>query len=109
VSKAFAYAGIELEFRGLGADEKAYVVACHNPAYHVEPGSCVVEVDPRYFRPTEVDILLGDASKARQKLGWKTEYSLDDLVADMMQSDLRLMQKEQFLKDGGFSIMNYYE
>jgi GDPmannose 4,6-dehydratase len=109
VSKAFAYAGIELEFRGRGADEKAFVLACNNPAYQVEPGRCVVEIDPRYFRPTEVDILLGDATKARQKLGWQTEYSLDDLVADMMQSDLRLMQKEQFLKDGGFSIMNYYE
>lgn len=109
VRKAFGYLGIELEFRGEGRDEKAYVKAVNDPQYKVEAGQCVLEIDPRYYRPTEVDILLGDASKAREKLGWKTEFSLDDLVADMMHSDLKLMTKEQFLKDGGYNIMNYYE
>lgn len=109
VKKAFEYVGIELEFRGEGQDEKAYGVACHNSLYQVKKGQCVVEIDPRYFRPAEVDILQGDPSKAFRKLGWKAELSLDDLVADMMQSDLRLMQKEQFLKNGGFNILNYYE
>lgn len=109
VRKAFAFAGIELEFRGKGQEEKAYIAACNNPQYQVKKGQCVLEIDPRYYRPTEVDILLGDPSKAREKLGWKTEFTLDDLVSDMMRSDLRLMQKEQFLKNGGYNVMNYYE
>jgi GDPmannose 4,6-dehydratase len=109
VKKAFAFVGVELEFRGEGQDEKGYIAACHHPQYQVEKGHCVLEVDPRYFRPTEVDMLLGDPSKAREKLGWKLEFNLEDLVADMMQSDLKLMKKEQFLKNGGFNILNYYE
>jgi GDPmannose 4,6-dehydratase len=109
VRKAFQYVGMNLEFRGEGIDEKAFVVSCNNPLYQVENNRCVLEIDPRYFRPTEVDILLGDPSKAQEKLGWKTEFSLGDLVADMMQSDLKLMKKEQFLKNGGFNILNYYE
>ena len=109
VRKAFAIAGMELEFQGEGPDEKARITACHNPDYQLEQGKCVLEVDPRYFRPTEVDILQGDASKARKILGWKPEHDLNDLVKDMMQSDLKLMQKEQYLKNGGFNILNYYE
>jgi GDPmannose 4,6-dehydratase len=109
VRKAFGYLGIELEFRGEGREEKAFVKVVNDPQYKVEVGRCVLEIDPRYYRPTEVDLLLGDATKAREKLGWKTEFSLDDLVADMMHSDLKLMTKEQFLKDGGYNIMNYYE
>jgi len=109
VRKAFAYAGIELEFRGEGQEEKAYIAECNNPQYQVKKGLCVLEIDPRYYRPTEVDILLGDPSKAREVLGWKTEFTLDDLVVDMMRSDLKLMQKEQFLKNGGYNVMNYYE
>ncbi len=98
VRMAFAYVGIELEFRGEGVDEKAYVKACHKPEYAVEIGKEVLAVDPRYFRPTEVDLLLGDPTKAEQKLGWNREYDLKDLVDDMMQNDLRLMRKEQYLK-----------
>jgi len=109
VKKAFAFVGVELEFRGEGKDEKAYIASCQDPQYQVEKGRCVLEVDPRYFRPTEVDILLGDPSKARENLGWKLEFNLEDLVTDMMQSDLKLMKKEQFLKNGGFNILNYYE
>jgi GDPmannose 4,6-dehydratase len=109
VKMAFAYAGIELEFKGNGVDEKAYVVSCSNPEYQVEVGTNVVSVDPKYFRPTEVDLLLGDPTKAEQKLGWKREYNLEELVNDMMESDLHLMTKDQYLKDGGYAIMSYYE
>ena len=109
VRMAFAYAGIELEFKGEGVDEKAYVVSCSNPDYQLEIGKEVVGVDPRYFRPTEVDLLIGDPSKAEQKLGWTREYKLEELVNDMMASDLKLMTKDQYLKDGGYKIMNYFE
>jgi len=109
VKKAFDQVGISIGFQGEGEQEKAYVTACSDADCPVKPGSCVVEVDPRYFRPTEVDILLGDPSKARNELGWKPEHSLDDLVSDMMESDLKLMKREQYLKNGGFVIYNYYE
>jgi GDPmannose 4,6-dehydratase len=109
VKMAFAYIGVELEFKGEGVDEKAYVLSCSNPNYQLEIGKEVVAVDPQYFRPTEVDLLLGDPTKAEQKLGWKREYQLKELVDDMMQSDLKLMTKDQYLKDGGYKIMNYFE
>ena len=109
VRMSFKYAGIELEFKGEGVDEKAFVVSCSNPDYQVDVGSNVVSVDPKYFRPTEVDLLLGDPTKAETKLGWKREYRLEELVNDMMQSDLKLMTKDQYLKDGGYTIMNYFE
>jgi len=109
VSMAFAYAGVELEFRGEGVDEKGYVVACANPDYQLEIGREIVSVDPQYFRPTEVDLLLGDPSKAEKKLGWTREYKLKELVDDMMKSDLKLMTKDQYLKDGGYTVMNYFE
>ena len=109
VKMAFAYIGIELEFKGEGVDEKGYVVACRNPDYQLELGREVVAVDPQYFRPTEVDLLLGDPTKAETKLGWNREYKLKELVDDMMKSDLKLMTKDQYLKDGGYTIMNYFE
>lgn len=109
VKMAFNYAGIELEFRGTGVDEKAFVVSCSNRDYQVEIGKEVVAVDPRYFRPTEVDLLLGDPTKAEKKLGWKRTHKLEDLVKDMMASDLKLMTKDQYLQDGGYRINNYFE
>ncbi len=109
VKMSFAYAGIEIEFKGKGVDEKGSVVSCSNPDYQIEIGKNILTVDPKYFRPTEVDLLLGDPSKAEQKLGWNREYNLKDLVNDMMQSDLKLMTKDQYLKDGGYVTMNYYE
>jgi len=109
VKMSFAYAGIELEFKGEGIDEKAFVVSCSNPKYKLETGREVVAVDPKYFRPAEVDLLLGDPSKAEKKLGWEREYNLKELVDDMMKSDLHLMTKNQYLKDGGYSIMSYFE
>jgi len=109
VKMAFGYCGIELEFRGEGVDEKGFVKACSNPEYQLPVGKEVVAVDPRYFRPTEVDLLLGDPTKAEQKLGWKREFDLKNLVDDMMASDLKLMTKDVYLKDGGYKIMSYFE
>ena len=109
VKMAFAYAGIELEFKGEGVEEKGYVVSCSNPEYQVAIGTNVVAVDPRYFRPTEVDLLLGDPTKAEQKLGWDREYKLADLVNDMMKSDLKLMTKDVYLQEGGYRINSYFE
>jgi GDPmannose 4,6-dehydratase len=109
VRMSFTYAGIELDFRGEGVDEKAFVVSCSNPNYQIEIGKEVVAVDPRYFRPTEVDLLLGDPTKAEQKLGWKREYKLEELVNDMMKSDLHLMTKDVYLQEGGYKTMSYYE
>jgi len=109
VRMAFEYAGITLEFKGEGVEEKGYVVSCSNPDYQVAIGTNVVAVDPRYFRPTEVDLLLGDPTKAEQKLGWNREYNLQDLVNDMMKSDLKLMTKDVYLKEGGYKTMSYYE
>jgi GDPmannose 4,6-dehydratase len=106
---AFAEVGIELEFKGLGVEEKAYIKACKDPDYQLEIGKEILSVDPSYFRPTEVDLLLGDPSKAKEKLKWVPEYDLAGLVKDMMESDLRLMRKDQYLKEGGFKIMNYFE
>jgi GDPmannose 4,6-dehydratase len=109
VCMSFAEVGIELEFKGEGVDEKAFVKACNNPEYQVAIGKEVLSVDPKYFRPTEVDLLIGDPTKANTKLGWVPEYDLKDLIKDMMQSDVKLMQKDQYLKDGGYRILNYFE
>jgi GDPmannose 4,6-dehydratase len=93
VRKAFNIVGIELTFEGENENEIAKVKACNNPAYQLEIGTTVVRVDPRYFRPTEVDLLIGDASKAQQKLGWKPKYNLDALVEEMVLSDVELFNK----------------
>ena len=109
VRMAFAEVGIKLEFKGEGAAEKGFVLSCDLPEYQLEIGKEVVCVDPKYFRPTEVDLLIGDATKAKEKLGWVPEYDLQDLVKDMMESDLKLMKKDQYLKEGGFYTYNYFE
>ncbi len=109
VQLAFAEAGIEIEFNGEGLDEKGKVVSCKNEDHKIAPGTVVVEVDPAYFRPTEVDLLLGDPTKANTKLGWKPEHNLASLVKDMIENDLKLASKEKYLKDGGFRVMNYFE
>jgi GDPmannose 4,6-dehydratase len=109
VRMAFKEVGIELEFKGIGVDEKAYIVSCSNPQFQVEIGKEVLAVDPKYFRPTEVDLLIGDATKAKEKLGWVPEFDLQDLVKDMMKSDVKLMQKDQYLKEGNFKTFNYFE
>ena len=119
VRMAFAYAGLEVEFKGEGVDEvgtiksvdeaKVNALSLSLPTITQLIGKEVVGVDPRYFRPTEVDLLIGDPSKAEKKLGWTREYKLEELVNDMMQSDLHLMTKDQYLQDGGYKTMNYFE
>ncbi|MGC9331189.1 MAG: GDP-mannose 4,6-dehydratase [Bacteroidales bacterium] len=100
VIKTFAELDIELDFKGKGKAEKAFIKKCHNPGYQVEEGKCILEIDPGYFRPAEVDKLIGDASKARSKLGWEPEYDLDALIKEMLWADVELMKKEQYLKKG---------
>lgn len=109
VRMSFAEVGIELEFIGQGVNEKGFVASCSNPDYQIPVGTEVLAVDPNYFRPTEVDLLIGDPTKAKTKLGWQCQYELEELVQEMMQSDLKLMRKEQLLRECGFTIMNYYE
>ena len=109
VKMAFSEVGIELEFKGKGKEEKGYIKKCNHPKYQLETGKEVVAVDPRYFRPTEVELLIGDPTKANTKLGWKPEYDLSELIKDMMESDLKLMQKDQYLREGGYKTLNYFE
>lgn len=90
VKMAFEEVGIELVFSGEGVNEIAKVKACHNPLYQLEIGKEIVSVDPRYFRPTEVELLIGDPTKAKEKLGWTLKYDLPALVKDMMDSDVKL-------------------
>jgi GDPmannose 4,6-dehydratase len=93
VGMAFAEVGLEVAFSGEGANEIGKVVACHNPDYQVEIGKEVVAVDPRYFRPTEVELLIGDPTKSKTKLGWEPKYDLPALVKDMMISDMSIFKK----------------
>lgn len=109
VRKAFAQAGIELEFRGSGVKETAIVKACNNPEYQLEAGKEVVAIDERYFRPTEVDLLIGNPTKAKTKLGWKPHYSLDMLVEEMVAADLDAFKKEKLLKNAGYTVRNQFE
>jgi GDPmannose 4,6-dehydratase len=104
VRLAFKEVGIELEFTGAGVNETAVVVKCNNLKFQLEIGKEVLSIDPSYFRPTEVDLLIGDPTKAKEKLGWVPEHDLASLVKDMMQSDVKLMEKDQYLKEGGYFI-----
>ena len=109
VQLAFKEVGIELEFKGMGINEKGTIKKCNNPLFQIETGKEVLSIDSNYFRPTEVDLLIGDPTKAKEKLGWVPEYDLASLVKDMMQSDVKLMQKDQYLKNGGYTALNYFE
>jgi len=107
VRMAFKEVGIELEFTGTGVNEKAFVLKCNNHKFQIEIGKEVLSIDPAYFRPTEVDLLIGDPTKAKEKLGWVPQHDLASLLKDMMQSDVKLMQRDQYLKDGGYKTLNY--
>ena len=109
VKMAFSHVGIELEFTGKGIEEKAFVAECKNPKYQLEIGKEILGIDSKYFRPSEVDLLIGDPTKAKKKLGWKLKYDLPAIVEDMMKSDLNLMTKDQYLKNGGYETLNYFE
>tara|TARA_B110000285_G_scaffold223785_1_gene279768 strand:+ start:1389 stop:2564 length:1176 start_codon:yes stop_codon:yes gene_type:complete len=102
VKTAFNEVGIELEFKGTGDQEKAFVSRCSNDEFQLEIGKEVLSIDPNYYRPTEVDFLVGDPTKAKEKLGWVAEHDLASLVKDMMKSDINLMKKDQYLKTGGY-------
>jgi GDPmannose 4,6-dehydratase len=109
VRLAFEEAGIEVAFEGTGVHEKGYVVSCSNPDFLLLPGTEVVAVDPKYFRLTEVELLIGDPAKANQKLGWVPKYNLQGLVSEMVAADIELFQREKLLKESGYSIKNQYE
>ena len=108
VRQAFAEAGIEVAFRGKDENEEGYIVKSDG-TYAVKEGAVVVKVDPRYYRPTEVDLLIGDATKAKQKLGWTPKYTLAEMIKEMVASDLDIFKKEKHLKESGFEIKNEFE
>lgn len=109
VRMAFAEVGISLEFRGTGEKEVGLVAACNHPEYQLPVGTEVVAVDPRYYRPTEVDLLIGDATKAKTKLGWQPKYDLPALVKEMVAADLDLFKREKLLQDSGYKVTNQFE
>ena len=109
VRMAFNEVGIAIEFKGEGAIEKGYVVSCSDPDFQVEIGKEVVAVDEKYFRPTEVDLLIGDPTKSNTKLGWKPKYDLQGLVKEMVAADVDLFRREKLLKDSGYTIKNQFE
>jgi GDPmannose 4,6-dehydratase len=109
IRMAFAEVGVELEFRGKAEKEIAVVAASTNPLFQIPLGKEVVAVDPHYYRPTEVELLLGDATKARDLLGWEPQYDLPSLVSEMVASDIELFRREKTLMDSGFLIKNQYE
>ena len=115
--------GLTIEFKGEGVNEKGYITAVDNSVFSEKVGEKylsaireriansaeVVNVDPQYFRPTEVDLLIGDPTKSQTVLGWKPEYDLKGLIEDMMRSDIKLFKRDAYLKEGGFTVMNYFE
>ena len=102
VRMAFAEVGIMIEFKGEGVNEKGYVASCSNPNYQLEIGKQVIAVDPQYFRPTEVDLLIGDPTKSKTQLGWTPQYDLAGLVSEMVTSDVERVKREMMLKENGF-------
>lgn len=117
VRMSFAELGIEVEFSGKDASEKGVIIdrdlekleALGIDPEHIKLGQTVVKVDPAYYRPTEVDLLIGDPTKAKTQLGWEPKYGLDALVSEMVLSDLQVMRKDAYLKAGGFDTFNYFE
>jgi len=109
IRMAFGEIGVTLDFKGQGAGETAIVTASSNPDYPVAIGQEVVAVDPRYYRPTEVDLLIGDPTKAQTKLGWKPKYDLKMLVEEMVAADVDLFKRERLLREEGFAGTNQYE
>ncbi len=109
VKMSFAEIGVTLAFKGKDDGEYAEVLSCSNPDYQLEKGRKLVVVDPKYYRPTEVDLLIGDATKAREKLGWVPKYDLPALVKEMVHADLDLFRREKLLRESGFEIKNQHE
>ena len=123
IKMAGAEVGLEIVFGGEGVNEKGVITTVDEKVFCEKVGEKylsgvkekiaanaeIVEVDPQYFRPTEVDLLIGDPTKSQTVLGWKPEYDLKGLIKDMMQSDIKLMQKDCYLKEGGYETLNYFE
>lgn len=123
ITKAGNEVGLTIDFKGEGAEEKGYLTAVNKTVFSNKVGEKyleqiegriknkaeIVAVDPKYFRPTEVDLLIGDPTKSKTVLGWEPQYTLDTLIEDMMQSDIKLFKRDAYLKEGGFKIMNYFE
>ncbi len=123
ILKAAAEVGLELTFKGEGVEEKGHLTAIDEKLFiekvgepylesmkaRISKNEDIVAVDPQYFRPTEVELLIGDPTKSRTKLGWEPKYDLDGLIKDMMQSDIKLMQKDAYLRNGGYNTLNYFE
>ncbi len=113
--QAFREVGVELEFHGKGKEEIGIVADIDsaklpgNPEPHLSTGVEVLAIDPRYFRPTEVDLLIGDPAKAKTQLGWQPKYDFPALVSEMVQADLELFRRDQYLKDAGFEVKNEFE
>jgi len=109
IIKTFKELGITLKFSGEGVNEKAVVIKSENPDSLMKVGQEVVKIDPKYFRPTEVELLIGDPTKAKSKLGWKPKYNLDSLIKEMVAGDLELFRRDHYLKEGGHKIFQYHE
>lgn len=109
IRMAFSEVGVEVEFKGEGVDEKGYVKSTAHADGPLQPGQEVVAIDPRYFRPTEVDLLIGDPAKAKKQLGWEPRYTLPDLVKEMVAADVELFNREKLLKDAGYKVLNQFE
>ncbi len=108
IRMAFAELGVEIEFRGEGVNERGFVLS-FTGEYSFETGKEIIAVDPAYFRPTEVELLIGDPSKAQQKLGWKAKCTLPELVKEMVNADLNAFRKEKMLKEAGFTVLRQFE
>jgi GDPmannose 4,6-dehydratase len=109
VRMAFQEIGVELDFEGSGDQEVGLVASSSHPDYYLEPGRQVVAVDPRYYRPTEVDLLIGDPTKAKAQLGWQPRYQLQELVSEMVASDILHFRRDQLLVQAGFEVRNEFE
>ncbi|MDR0833387.1 MAG: GDP-mannose 4,6-dehydratase [Candidatus Symbiothrix sp.] len=121
ITMAFKEIGVTVAFKGDGANETGEIVSIDEAVFGTKIGETylaplkkrlgekIIKVDPKYFRPTEVELLIGDATKARTKLSWEPQYTLETLIKDMMQSDVKEMKKEAYLKEGGYRILNYFE
>jgi len=109
IIKSFLELGITIKFSGKGLEEIGTVMHSENPSFAVKEGQGVVKIDPNYFRPTEVELLIGDPTKAKTKLNWKPKYNLDALVKEMVTNDLTLFKRDHYLKEGGHKILQYHE
>jgi GDPmannose 4,6-dehydratase len=118
IRKTFAFLGVELDFTGSSQDETATIASVDRARLqelgiqygeHLSSGTVIMRIDPRYYRPTEVELLIGDPTKSKTKLGWQPKYTLDMLIEEMAISDLRLFQKDQLLLKEGFGVLNYFE